>query len=103
MDFRNKIERTVSGNLSPIQMDNGLTMSIQASETHYSEPRSLVPISQYTAFEVAFLKGGFSFVDPLNCLEYDQVMAYVPTEQVQSLYDRASKLSSEYVSKLKEL
>ena len=103
MDFRNKIERTVSGNFSAIEMSNGLIMSIQASENHYSEPRSLVPVEQYTAFEVAFLKGGFGFVDPLDCLKYDQVMAYVPTEKVQALYDRALKLTPSYVANLKEV
>lgn len=40
--------------LRAVQCQDGFTVSIQASATHYCSPRDNVPFAQYTAYELGF-------------------------------------------------
>ncbi len=104
MDFRNMLKRndsSVFSNFFPISLGNGISMSIQAGRTHYCSPRAqLADPFEYDSFEVAFVKEGVGFVDPIQNQDladfsYDQVLGYVDVERVQELYEVALKNSSD--------
>lgn len=62
---------------------NGVSLSIQASGTHYSSPRETVPYSQYTAFEIGYPSERIEALMPYCDNEdepTDTVYAYVPLE-----------------------
>lgn len=64
-----------------LRLANGVSLSIQASSTHYCSPRKVVPYSQYTQFEIGFPSHRIEALMPY-CEDEDQptktVYAYVP-------------------------
>jgi hypothetical protein len=95
--------------------DMDATLSIQASRTHYSAPREIVPLYDYTRFEAAVIvhgsfvvtskydwseDGGEVIINPLcregHILEglpqwdgpqHDDVYAYISVDHVQAIHD----------------
>jgi len=67
----------------PVVCMNGVTLSVQASEYHYCEPRDNV--GPYTEVEVWQVKG----TDDITQFDYsaDDPSAYVPIEQVVAFID----------------
>lgn len=62
---------------------NGVSLSIQASSTHYCSPRETLPYSQYTEFEVGYPSEEIEALMPYcdNCENpTETVYAYVPLE-----------------------
>lgn len=106
-DFRDLLVRNKSSPVyfHPIKMGR-FTLSIQASEYHYSEPRENgLPPKDYERFEVAlffdeewvkFRKWKLYYRGPW--MEFHEgldigVFAYMPTNLVQKLYERIELLS----------
>lgn len=120
MDFREMLTETKSvsplggrrfRSLERVRFGH-LSLSIQASETHYCEPRLTLPEGdyRYTRWEVAAFRGEgkneawINRDDPelegLAALKHwedgaNGVGAYVPTEAVQELVDRFRELASQ--------
>lgn len=80
-----------------------VTLSIQASGTHYSTPREVLDPPEYTKWELGILKNGklvhpnavHSTLEKFNELfesGNSPIAGYVPTETVQSLLDELRKL-----------
>lgn len=113
-DFRKKLEVLVEDKIElalfkshmrtfkPIVFE-GVSLSIQASTFHHSEPReTLTDLKKYTAFEVAILDNetkrfinpredkrlkDFIFIRLLMKHKCGPIFSYVPTSIVQSLYN----------------
>lgn len=93
------------------------SLSIQASEHHYSSPRETIDKYEYTAMEIAILNnddGNFvnvaedTFFKEWDGLEeflerFDgQVGAYVPIDIIQSLYEYIISNTQSRIHKIKE-
>ena len=93
------------------------SLSIQASEHHYSSPRETLDKYEYTAMEIAILNnddGNFvnvaedTFFNEWDGLEeflerFDgQVEAYVPIDLIQSLYEFIISSTHSKIDKIKE-
>jgi hypothetical protein len=82
--------------VKPIECADGLTMSVQASETHYCSPRS--NLGPYTEVEVGFPS---QLVEEL--MEYaespstptDTVYAYVPVTVVEAVIEKHGGLKQQ--------
>ena len=102
-DFRDLLKRADGSNnhFEKIELNrdgNSISMSIQASRHNYSAPRQdgLQP-HDYREFEVAFLRDD-KFVNPIDInFGYDQVLAYVSTEEVQRLFQKFMSLTAEQI------
>ena len=84
-----------------IYINENVALSIQASPFHYCTPKKLVPLEEYTEFELAIIIDGcingeiedldklfssFSrYKELIDCLEY-QVFAYVDKELINDFY-----------------
>jgi hypothetical protein len=77
------------------ELDNGMSVSIQASEGHYSAPRiSGLDATEYTQFELGYP----DFCPPDYILEYaedkddttETVYPYVPYELIQKMLEEMS-------------
>jgi len=89
--------------LKHIKFNNGVGISIQASEGHYCTPRITTDFSNYTAMEFALFKDGeFTSVDKILENEllqkklseyYDTVYGFVPVELIEELFQN---LKAEY-------
>lgn len=72
-----------------VELNSGLTLSIQASEFHYCEPRkNLDDKSRYSMFEIGFPSAEISLIsslaeDPENLT--DTVYPYVSREAVETI------------------
>lgn len=80
-----------------LKINDEYSLSVQASEMHYSIPRALVPLKEYTHFEMALIyKGQLSYnADVIKGFaKYDELMGYydgsvfyeVPKDLVEDLY-----------------
>jgi len=89
----------------PICLNNGITLSVQASSFHYSMPRvSGLSPDEYDEYEVAVIKND-KVIDPkiegFSVSEYDgNIYTYLEKESVQALYEELSKLTEEQVDKI---
>ena len=100
-DFRSLLQRTKGGSInyfSPIILhkeDCSINMSIQASRFNYSSPRiDNLSAYDYDEFEVAFMRDG-EFVNPIGIdFGYDQVLPYIPVNEVQSMFEKFMSLNS---------
>lgn len=67
-----------------VHCKDGFTMSVQASESHYCEPRELLADGDYTKWEV-----GFPSEDDTELLPYsqndDDIFSWVPTDVVNAI------------------
>lgn len=73
----------------PICFEDGYFLSVQASDTAYSEPRIVTTIDQYESFEV--LASCPSDLIPDEWEEYhdgDDIYGYVPKEMVLELINK---------------
>jgi hypothetical protein len=80
---------------------DGKKLSVQASQSHYCEPKATLPVDrleEYTEWELAMIDGDNWFIpqpeDPVyGKFAYwwigDDVVGHVPTEKVQELYEAA--------------
>ncbi len=71
-----------------LRLADGTTLSIQASETHYCEPRKLVPYAEYSEFEIGYPSKNFGLLkqyaeDPENMT--DTVYGWVPIKVIKYL------------------
>jgi hypothetical protein len=89
----------------PIDLNNGITLSIQASSFHYSMPKvSGLSPDEYDEYEVAVIKND-KVIDPkiegFSVSEYDgNIYTYLEKESVQALYEELSELTEEQVDSI---
>ena len=80
-----------------LRINNEYSLSVQASELHYCTPRALVPLDQYTHFEMAIIFKGQITYDISILKEFDRyielvehfdgnVLHNVPKDLVEDLY-----------------
>jgi len=89
---------------NPIDLDNGLQLSIQASVLHYCDPRmNGLDADRYYAWEVAVLKKG-QVVNPQCGEEFfsesDNVYPYLAADNVQDLFVALNRLTEYEVDKI---
>jgi hypothetical protein len=88
-DFRELLVKDAYG-FERVTCANGLSLSIQASETAYSTPRRNVEATSYTAFEIGFPSESIE-----KLLEYAEdrgnptntVYPYVPYKLIQTILE----------------
>ena len=75
-----------------VHCKDGFTMSVQASESHYCEPRELLADGDYTKWEV-----GFPSEDDTELLPYSQnddvVFPWVPTDVINTIIQKHGGLA----------
>ena len=85
-----------------LYVKEGYSLSIQASENHYSIPRAYVPLGNYTHFEMAIIFED-SLISDMSIIKdfarYNELMEYnqgtvfgeVPRDLIEDLYNWWSK------------
>ena len=80
-----------------LRINNEYSLSVQASELHYCTPRALVPLDQYTHFEMAIIFKD-SLISDMSIIKdfarYNELMEYnqgtvfgeVPRDLIEDLY-----------------
>jgi hypothetical protein len=112
-DFRAHLRRLQSSSLKPWFVPGGFDhltigpyeLSVQAGQHHYSNPREVVPVGRYTHWEVALFSGdkwlladdpvftGLAIAARLEETEDTCIAPYVPTAEVQALWERLCALA----------
>ena len=96
-DLRVISENAVLRICSHLRINNEYAMSVQASELHYCRPRALLPIQEYTHFEMAIVYNGqltsntnviseFPRLDELLYCFDGGVFHEVPKDLIEDLY-----------------
>lgn len=78
-----------------VNINQEWNLSVQASALHYCTPRALVPLENYTCFEVAVIKGGVMCpweiaLEEMNVsldhFNFGDILGYVPKHVVEKIY-----------------
>ena len=80
-----------------LKIDDKLSLSVQASESHYCTPRAYLPLEEYEDFELALIYMG-ELTEDMSLIKdfpkYDELMEYfnygvfgfVPKDLIEDLY-----------------